>query len=284
MTALTYIEAVDHQYQLPHRRIDVAVDEATLRRLFDRTARQWEKLGETEPYWSVLTHDRYKLDNLTDAMLDEFMATGEESAGFLDGFLARAGLPRPKGLRVEFGCGVGRVTAALARRFEKVLAIDISPGNLAECRKVCERAGLFNIETLLMRRPEDIANVPAHQAMYSTIAFQHNTPPLQKHFLDGLLAKLADGGVVFFQTQTHADDYGFEAEGYLGSHLDPMDMHSLPMAEIFASLARHDVAALEVLPDYWTGRFGSHTFFGVRAAPERVEAPPRRRWWSFSGR
>ena len=133
--ATNYLDVVMRQYRLPFSRIDVRVDEATLRLLFERSMRQWARLGETEPYWSVLTHDKYKRDNLTPDALDEFMHTGEEAASFLDLFLNRAGLAAPKGLCVEFGCGVGRVTASLARRFERVLAVDISPGNLAEDRK-----------------------------------------------------------------------------------------------------------------------------------------------------
>jgi hypothetical protein len=43
-----------------------------------------------------------------------------------------------------------------------------------------------------------------------------------------------------------------------------MEMHCLPMAEIFRVFAEQRLTPLEVLLDGWTGLYGSHSFFGVR--------------------
>lgn len=43
------------------------VEPTVLRALFDRTSRQWARLGETEPHWSVLTEDAYRSDRINEA-------------------------------------------------------------------------------------------------------------------------------------------------------------------------------------------------------------------------
>jgi SAM-dependent methyltransferase len=57
----------------------------------------------------------------------------EELAGLLGRLGADA---RRGGLCVEVGCGPGRMTAALAERFDRVLALDVSPAMLEQARAV----------------------------------------------------------------------------------------------------------------------------------------------------
>jgi SAM-dependent methyltransferase len=59
-------------------------------------------------------------------------ARGEEELAALFG---RLGADPRGGLCVEVGCGPGRMTAALAARFDRVLALDVSPVMLARARE-----------------------------------------------------------------------------------------------------------------------------------------------------
>jgi SAM-dependent methyltransferase len=59
-------------------------------------------------------------------------ATGEEE---LAGLLGRLGGDPRGGTCVEVGCGPGRMTGALAERFDRVLAVDVSPAMLERARK-----------------------------------------------------------------------------------------------------------------------------------------------------
>jgi hypothetical protein len=36
----------------------------------------WEILGKTDPYWSVLSCDKYHIENLNSESLDEFFQSG----------------------------------------------------------------------------------------------------------------------------------------------------------------------------------------------------------------
>jgi trans-aconitate methyltransferase len=59
-------------------------------------------------------------------------ARGEEELRSLFG---RLGVDPHGGTCVEVGCGPGRMTSALAGRFDRVLAVDVSPAMLTQARK-----------------------------------------------------------------------------------------------------------------------------------------------------
>jgi SAM-dependent methyltransferase len=252
--------------EAPH--IDVDVNEARMRALFARVQSQWSALGESDPFWSVLTHDAFRSGNLSDEALADFYQSGAEHAALVELFSARNDTPIPRGVCVDFGCGVGRVAMHLAERFDKIIAVDISQGNLRQCGEMAERRGLANIECRLLRSPEDLSLLPEVDFVYSVIALQHNTPPIQKLLLDILLGKIRDGGGFLFQTQTFYHNDAFDVDSYLKSPVDVMDVHSLPMHEILRLIEHHGLSLREVASDHWTGRHGSHTFFGV-ARPGR---------------
>ena len=52
----------------------------------------------------------------------------------LDGLFGRLGADPRGGVCVEVGCGPGRMTRHLAERFDRVIAVDVSPGMLALAR------------------------------------------------------------------------------------------------------------------------------------------------------
>jgi SAM-dependent methyltransferase len=62
-------------------------------------------------------------------------ARGEQELASLFG---RLGADPRGGLCVEVGCGPGRMTAALAERFDRVLALDVSPAMLARAREAVD--------------------------------------------------------------------------------------------------------------------------------------------------
>jgi hypothetical protein len=126
-----------------------------------------------------------------------------------------------------------------------------------------DREGIANVELVLLQSLEGLSALPEADFFYSVITLQHNPPPIQRFILDAVIGKLRPGGGFLFQTQTYHPDYRFEIENYLKSPVDRMDMHSLPMHAVMEVLAAHGCTVREVMQDFWTGRLGSHTFFGL---------------------
>lgn len=88
----------------------------------------WDEKAGENPYWYVSSFVNY--DNPD---LDAFWASG---ARIWDELKASTGYaPRPSDTVVEIGCGVGRLTRALAREVGEVEAFDISPAMIDRARE-----------------------------------------------------------------------------------------------------------------------------------------------------
>lgn len=248
--------------------VDVDVDAKSLALMMDRIASEWTKLGQEEPYWSVLTSEAYRSEAI-DQNVKQFYESGAQDATLVNHFLNKNKLSNLGSVCLELGCGVGRITKHLSSMFESVIAVDISEGNLNICKSELEKNGITNVEFVHVKHPEDYLDLPNFDYLYSLIVLQHNPPPVQKYLLNILLGKLNLGGLLLAQTATFMTNYRFKLEEYLNSPKLTLEMHALPMREIFNLFAMHDIQTLEACADHWTGAPGSYTFFGrkVRQKP-----------------
>jgi 2-polyprenyl-3-methyl-5-hydroxy-6-metoxy-1,4-benzoquinol methylase len=67
--------------------------------------------------------------------LPEFMKTGEREIALLFHRIRELQIKQPARRPLDFGCGVGRLTQALARRQERVVGADISPVMVGPARQ-----------------------------------------------------------------------------------------------------------------------------------------------------
>jgi len=214
----------------------------------------WSHLGEEKPHFSVISKDRYLPENLA-GNLDAFWASGENEAAAVEALLARYGLGLLAGRTcVEYGCGVGRVTAGLARRFGRVHAYDISHGHLALAEAHMAKTGLHNCRFHLTS-DDVLAPLQICDAFYSRIVFQHNPPPMIFHLVRNALRSLAPGGIGIFQVPTYIVGYRFDIDEWIAiDHPPDMQMHCLPQEVIFDLIAGENCVPLEVREEGSTGR------------------------------
>jgi SAM-dependent methyltransferase len=146
----------------------------------DRSTDDWNTLGETEPFYAVLTEERFLRDRISDADRDAFFGSGEADVARV--FDLIPGLPPRSAL--DFGCGIGRLTRALARRVERVAGVDAAPSMLRLARENVPNAA-FSL-TIPDQRFDLIV---------SLIVFQHIPVRRGEELLGELLDHLEDGGV-----------------------------------------------------------------------------------------
>jgi SAM-dependent methyltransferase len=81
----------------------------------------------------------------------------------------------PGGTAVEIGCGDGRMTLALADRYDRVFALDVAPTVLAACRDNLQAAGRAGNVTLLLGGADRLALLPAGSVDFvlSATVLQH---------------------------------------------------------------------------------------------------------------
>jgi SAM-dependent methyltransferase len=114
----------------------------------------WEDWGSVDPLYAILTDPKYRHGG---GDRSEFLETGEELASAILGQCDALGLAQDRGRALDFGCGVGRVTAPLSRRFGEVLGLDISPSMVASARKLhADQANL----TFEVQQSDDLARYP----------------------------------------------------------------------------------------------------------------------------
>jgi len=149
----------------------------------DRSDQDWQELARREPYFAVLTDDRYRGDLSGDAR-EQFFASGEADVEALFTLLPLGFAPRSA---LDFGCGVGRLTRALAKRVERVHGVDVAPAMLELARQNVPSATFSS----------DLPDVE-FDLIVSLLVFQHIPVARGLEYLRELLARLNGVAVIQF--------------------------------------------------------------------------------------
>jgi len=156
--------------------------------------RHWDALAKDDPFWAVLTQSQKQGNRWA---IDEFYSTGVAE---VEKDMARIRSCAP-GLRLgsalDFGCGAGRLTQALARHFERVTGIDISERMVALAREHCrnERVEFAHSAAAGLGMFPD----GSFDFVYSRITLQHVAPRYTRRYLGEFVRVLAPGGVLSVQ-------------------------------------------------------------------------------------
>lgn len=234
-------------------KVSIACTPEQRQRMLDRIAKAWQAFGNDDPHWSVLTHDQYRRGSIDDR-IDGFYATGTSTVGQIVALLSRNGLTPADFPRVlDFGCGVGRLSLALAAQFDRVVGVDVSPPHLTLAREQAHARSVANTEFIHVQSIEGLADLPLCDLLFSLIVLQHNPPPVIAATIEGLLRLVAPGGAAVFQVPTYIAGFSFDAATYLASDQEQMEMNPLPQRHVFAIAARAGFVPLEVREDLSTG-------------------------------
>ena len=157
----------------------------------------WENLGRTDPLWAVLSdpsrrHGRWDLD--------EFMTTGHESVRyFFD--ICRDRDTTLSGRVLDFGCGVGRISNALAEKVAEVVGIDIAESMIEQARLLNrhpDKLSFVSYDGRALPFPDD-----HFDAAVSLIVLQHARPAVQLSALLELQRVVRPGGLLILQTASN---------------------------------------------------------------------------------
>lgn len=155
----------------------------------------WDGLAEKDAFWIILT-DPGRKGNKWDP--SEFYKTGAREVETVLSYIKSLGIsPDFNGSALDFGCGAGRLTQALAARFCGAVGIDIS-------EKMITLAREYNQFPDSCRYISNGSNsLPladgAFSFAYSSIALQHIDPHCVENYIAEFLRVLKPGGVLVFQ-------------------------------------------------------------------------------------
>lgn len=239
-----------------------------VQRIFERTQAVWKRFGEQEPYWSVFTHNEFKIGNIDSESLKKFYMSGLPQAIKIVSTVVRNEIAKNKEELndldiLEIGCGCGRVTKHLANYFKKVVAVDLSRGNIDVARRMVNKN---NVEFCLIENINTYNLLPQSDVVYSYLVLQHNCPPIIEYMIMSMLRCTKMGGIAIFQVPTYKRDYKFEYDTYMSEETDRgvMEMHTLPQKRIFEIAYESNCIPLEVYPAYSTGQNDNSTWFVLK--------------------
>jgi SAM-dependent methyltransferase len=161
--------------------------------------RVWERLAEDDPFWAALTDDARRGGGWS---IEEFFASGEaEIAAVLLRATEHGWLPR-YGRALDFGCGAGRLSQALATRFDRVDGVDISGAMVAAARRL-NRHGDRSVYHRHAAPELGLFDAGAFDFVYSAVTLQHIPPALARRYITELVRVLAVDGLLVFQLPSH---------------------------------------------------------------------------------
>jgi SAM-dependent methyltransferase len=166
----------------------------------------WERLGGEMPYYGVLTEDRFAGRTLEEAARDAFFQTGEvHVAGVLAWVRAYLVPDFAPATCLDFGCGVGRLAIAFARRIPHVVGVDASNAMLAEAAANAARLGVTNVVfTPGDERLDGITD--RFDLVHTYVVLQHISPDRAELAFGRLVDLVGDTGVGVLHVSLGIDD------------------------------------------------------------------------------
>lgn len=155
----------------------------------------WELFAKDDPYWAVLTQDKFRRQNLDAKAKDEFFASGEAYIDWVFDRVRKHVAPAfDPHSALDFGCGVGRLVVPLAKKCDSVVGVDVSGSMLEEAQKACAARGVRGARFV---QGLDKLNVGDGRFDFinSFIVFQHIPCQRGLELLRRLVGLLGDGGV-----------------------------------------------------------------------------------------
>jgi len=251
----------------------------------ERLRHVWQTLGREDPLWAVLSQADKRGGRW---QADEFLATGRAEIDAQVHALAARGWPARHALALDFGCGAGRLSRALAAHFEHVIGIDVSASMIEAARALNRDIDNVEFRENPSPRLDGIADGSV-DLVYSVMTLQHIPSQLAAGYVEEFFRVLAPGGVAVFQFVAGADESlrGRFFARVPNRWLNPLrrvawrrqavfEMHSLRECDLAWTMVRFpDLSIVAAVEDSAAGR-GWHgmRWYVVRDAQRSENAAP----------
>ena len=157
--------------------------------------RHWDHYGKSDPLWAILTAPDKKGNRWS---IDEFLQTGREEIAGIIAYLDERHLNGGRQHALDFGCGAGRLTHALAAYFDQVTGVDIAPSMIDIARRL--HASIRGIEFRVNASDKlDSVESESIDLVYTRLVLQHMPPRYVRAYLAEFVRVLCPGGVLVFQ-------------------------------------------------------------------------------------
>jgi SAM-dependent methyltransferase len=243
----------------------------------DQLQDDWTRLGAEDPLWAVYVAPGTKGGRWD---VERFFALGRREVDDVFAMIHGLGLAPGSGRALDFGCGVGRLSQALAQHVGQVTGVDISPSMLAKARELDTSAGRC---VFVLNESTDLSFVPSRSVdvVYSSLVLQHMPKDLAHGYVREFARVLAPGGVAAFQVASRPTlslkGLAFRvvpgpllrwAQQRLLGYPAPMRMNAMSRAEVLQALAGTSARLVAAVDDDSYGGHWRYTRYFVTVPPE----------------
>jgi SAM-dependent methyltransferase len=158
--------------------------------------RDWEELAALDSKWAIVSDPRKRGKGWEEK---EFFETGRNDVKRAIKRIEESGGKLKPGSALDFGCGIGRLSAALSGHFKRVIGVDASSGMIREAKKLHKS----NKRLEFLHNPRDdllIFDNKSLDLVYSEITLQH-IPDVEliESFIKEFVRVLKPKGILYFQ-------------------------------------------------------------------------------------
>jgi len=154
----------------------------------------WNQWGEQDPYFGVLSQNKFRKENIDDNRR-EFFESGAAVVSRVISMATRHFGQFNHGSALDFGSGVGRLTIPLAQRFKNVVGVEISEAMIAEAQRNCQRYAVGNVD--FVKSDDHLSRVgQKFDFVNSCLVLQHIPQTRGMTIISGLVSVLNPGGVI----------------------------------------------------------------------------------------
>lgn len=219
--------------------------------------KHWNSLGRQDPLRAILARSEKK-DVPWDVL--KFFETGVSEIDQMFRYMESVHATAGKKWALDFGCGVGRLTQALAKHFDRVCGVDISPAMIEHARRY--QGDGANCQYVL-NETSDLRCFPdgRFDFIYTSITLQHMPARFARRYIVEFLRVLQPAGLLLFQIPSHRKGRLARLRTLAHNVVDPLAhpfaprvvMRGIPREEVIRLLTESGGEILDIAPDESAG-------------------------------
>jgi SAM-dependent methyltransferase len=160
----------------------------------DRLEQNWQALGEQDPLWAILSAPEKRGGGWE---LEEFLASGTSEITDVLRLLEDQRISVERDRALDFGCGVGRLTQALAAEFHSCDGVDLAASMVNRARELSRGSDRIHFHH---NEAEDLGlfESVSFDFVLSLYVLQHMRPQLMRGYLREFVRVLRPNGIAYF--------------------------------------------------------------------------------------
>jgi ubiquinone/menaquinone biosynthesis C-methylase UbiE len=196
--------------------------------------------------------------------LREFFKTGDDEIQKLLKEINKSKINISKKVALDFGCGIGRLSSAMSKHFEKVIGVDIAPSMIKQAQE-------YNVNnkkcTFILNTKSNLGIFPNNyfDFIYSNITLQHINPKYSTEYIKEFTRILKPKGLLVFQLPAQKT-FLIKIREILRIILKPksikMEMHCIPRKQVEQIISSTHCKIVKVINNIDVGKgWISFTYF-----------------------